>query len=237
METLDADEHWEYEAINLSLRKAGLGMSIKGGLDSPDSYDSPHIYVSKVFTDGMAYADGRLQLGDIILSVNGFPLIDVMHFEAVDAIISAGTDITLYCKRKRCRIYDRIPTPPITPTPPATPTPPDTPIPLDTPIPPGVDPIVDEVDGLMEVRLDKGSGGFGVCISGGVDNEHRKGDGGVYVTKVVPNGVADRDGRLAKGDQLLAINDVSLESVTYEEAVAAMRNSPPMSVLTVFRKL
>ncbi|CAG2171770.1 unnamed protein product [Oppiella nova] len=240
MDGLEVDEHWEYEAVNLCLRKAGLGMSIKGGLDSPDQYDDPHIYVSKVFTDGMAYADGRLQLGDVILSVNGFPLIDVMHFEAVDAIISAGTEITLYVKRKRCTIYERIPTPPV---------------PDDTYDEPReyeeVEGIEDQVDndqsldgddneghipGLISVELNKGDKGFGICISGGYDNQHIKGENGIYVTKVVDNGVAHRNGRIVVGDQLMAINDIDLENVSYDEAVAAMRSSPMVSVLIVRRK-
>ncbi|XP_054157108.1 disks large homolog 2-like [Oppia nitens] len=211
---LDVDEHWEFEAINLTLDTAGLGISVKGGLDSPDVYDNPSIYVSKIFSDGKAYNDSRLQIGDVILSVNGFPLVDVMHFEAVNAIICAGTDITFYVRRKKCRIYDRIPTPPLQ---------------SETPIAP-------VVDSLIQVKLNKGDKGFGLCISGGRNNQHIKGDNGIFVTRVVDNGVAERDGRICVGDQLIAINECNLEDVTYEEAVNTMRNSSRVSIITVLKK-
>ena len=190
-----------------------LGISIKGGLDSPaEGTDDPCIYVSKIFIDGMAFADGRLQLGDVILSVNGFPLIDVMHFEAVDAIISAGIEITFYVKRKKCFIYEQIHE-------------------IED-----VDDVPIEAEGRLEVELNKGDKGFGICITGGTDNQHIKGDDGIYVTRIVENGVAERDGRIDVGDLLIAINDISLEAVTYDEAVNAMRLSPRKSVLIVVKK-
>uniref|UniRef100_A0AC35G4H4 PDZ domain-containing protein n=1 Tax=Panagrolaimus sp. PS1159 TaxID=55785 RepID=A0AC35G4H4_9BILA len=41
---------------------------------------------------------------------------------------------------------------------------------------------------------------------------------GIYVKNVVPNSAAYRDGRLEKGDQLLAVNDQSLIGISQEEA-------------------
>ena len=40
---------------------------------------------------------------------------------------------------------------------------------------------------------------------------------GIYVKKVVENSAAHRDGRLEKGDQLLAVNNQSLIGITQEE--------------------
>jgi len=155
----------------------------------------------------MTFKDGRLQLGDIILAINGQPMDEVMHFEAVDAIISAGTDITFHIKRKKCFIYEQIPDPPVA------------------------------VEGLIEVHLNKGNNkGFGICISGGTDNQNTTHDNGINVTRIVDNGVAQKDGRIGVGDLLVAINDVSLEDVTYEEAVNAMRLSPKKFVLTIIKK-
>lgn len=202
---LEIDENWEFEYIRLDVSSKGLGISIKGGLDSPDIHNNPSVYVSKVFIDGMAFKDGRLQLGDIILSVNGVPMTDVMHFEAVDIILNAGPEIIFYVQRKKCFIYEQIP-----------------------------EPI--EVEGVFKVELNKGDKGFGICISGGSDNQHIKGDNSIYVTRIVDNGVAQMDGRIEVGDRLLAINDVRLEDFTYEEAVSAMRLSPKKSLLTIAKK-
>jgi C-terminal processing protease CtpA/Prc len=206
MEFLDIDEHWEYENIELNLNKAGLGFSIKGGIDSSDLFGNHSIYISKLLIDGAAVADGRLQLGDIILSVNGIQLTDVMHFEAVDAIISAGNNVQLFVKRKKCLIYEQIPELPIV------------------------------IDGILEIELIKENKGFGFSISGGIDNQHIKDDNGIYITKIVENGVAFIDGRIDVGDKLIAINDISLQEVTYDEAVNAVRLSPKKSLLTIVKK-
>ena len=41
------------------------------------------------------------------------------------------------------------------------------------------------------------TGGLGVSIAGGVDNPHMEnGDPGIYVTKLIPDTPAEKDGRL-----------------------------------------
>lgn len=39
-------------------------------------------------------------------------------------------------------------------------------------------------------------GGFGFSIAGGIDNPITDLDHGIYVTRIAPNGCADRDGKL-----------------------------------------
>lgn len=41
---------------------------------------------------------------------------------------------------------------------------------------------------------------------------------GIYIKSVVPGGAADRDGRLAAGDQLLSVDGQSLLGITQEKA-------------------
>ena len=58
---------------------------------------------------------------------------------------------------------------------------------------------------VLVVRLAKVAGTpLGVAIVGGKGTEY--GDLGIFVGQIVPNSAADLDGRLAKGDQLLAVN-------------------------------
>uniref|UniRef100_A0A914PXY7 PDZ domain-containing protein n=1 Tax=Panagrolaimus davidi TaxID=227884 RepID=A0A914PXY7_9BILA len=52
------------------------------------------------------------------------------------------------------------------------------------------------------------------CLVQGIGDNHC----GIYVKNVVPNSAAYRDGRLEKGDQLLAVNDQSLIGISQEEA-------------------
>ena len=47
--------------------------------------------------------------------------------------------------------------------------------------------------------------GLGFSIAGGTDNEHRTGDDGIFVTKIIPGGAAEQDGRLETGDRLIAV--------------------------------
>ena len=42
----------------------------------------------------------------------------------------------------------------------------------------------------------KGGGGLGLSIAGGVDNPHIDGHPGIFITKILPETVAERDGRL-----------------------------------------
>ena len=49
------------------------------------------------------------------------------------------------------------------------------------------------------IVLDKGpSGSFGIGITGGVDSPLYAGNTGIYITKIVPDGVAGKDGRLSQ---------------------------------------
>ena len=59
---------------------------------------------------------------------------------------------------------------------------------------------------------------------------------GIYVKSVIPGGVASDDGRLVAGDQLLAVDDHSLVSVTQERATELMCKSGPLTMLTVAKE-
>ncbi|XP_071656271.1 disks large homolog 4 isoform X3 [Patagioenas fasciata] len=78
---------------------------------------------------------------------------------------------------------------------------------------------------VLDVKLVKGPKGLGFSIAGGVGNQHIPGDNSIYVTKVIEGGAAHKDGRLQIGDKILAVNNVSLEDVMHEDAVAALKNT------------
>uniref|UniRef100_A0A452VNL6 Tyrosine-protein phosphatase non-receptor type 13 n=1 Tax=Ursus maritimus TaxID=29073 RepID=A0A452VNL6_URSMA len=58
---------------------------------------------------------------------------------------------------------------------------------------------------------------------GGVNTNVRH--GGIYVKAVIPKGAAESDGRIHKGDRVLAVNGVSLEGATHKQAVETLRNT------------
>ncbi|KAM6442423.1 disks large homolog 1 isoform 3-T3 [Liasis olivaceus] len=79
---------------------------------------------------------------------------------------------------------------------------------------------------IVDIKLVKGpKAGLGFSIAGGVGNQHIPGDNSIYVTKIIEGGAAHKDGRLQIGDKLMAVNNVCLEEVTHEEAVAALKNT------------
>lgn len=89
---------------------------------------------------------------------------------------------------------------------------------------------------VVEVKLIKGPKGLGFSIAGGVGNQHIPGDNSIYVTKVIEGGAAHKDGRLQIGDKILAVNNVSLEDVMHEDAVAALKNTYDVVYLRVAKQ-
>ena len=75
---------------------------------------------------------------------------------------------------------------------------------------------------VEDIVLEKSANGLGFSISGGLYTEHIKNDHGIFVTKIIPGGSADNDGKLQVGDRLISVNDFSLEYVTHDDAVAAI---------------
>ncbi|XP_065164325.1 afadin isoform X5 [Atheta coriaria] len=69
---------------------------------------------------------------------------------------------------------------------------------------------------IQIIKLHKTGGGMGLSIvaAKGAGQERL----GIYIKSVVPGGAADRDGRLAAGDQLLSVDGHSLLGITQEKA-------------------
>uniref|UniRef100_A0A8C4S8Y9 Discs large MAGUK scaffold protein 4 n=1 Tax=Erpetoichthys calabaricus TaxID=27687 RepID=A0A8C4S8Y9_ERPCA len=86
---------------------------------------------------------------------------------------------------------------------------------------------------ITEIKLIKGPKGLGFSIAGGVGNQHIPGDNSIYVTKIIDGGAAHKDGRLQIGDKILAVNNVCLEDVMHEDAVAALKNTADVVYLKV----
>uniref|UniRef100_A0A3Q2E548 Discs, large homolog 2 (Drosophila) n=1 Tax=Cyprinodon variegatus TaxID=28743 RepID=A0A3Q2E548_CYPVA len=78
---------------------------------------------------------------------------------------------------------------------------------------------------IQEIQLVKGPTGLGFSIAGGVGSQHIPGDNSIYLTKIIEEGAAHKDGRLQVGDRLIMVNGSSLEDVSHEEAVAILKNT------------
>ncbi|XP_037553698.1 inaD-like protein [Nematolebias whitei] len=71
------------------------------------------------------------------------------------------------------------------------------------------------------ITLEKGSEGLGFSVVGGYGSPH--GDLPIYVKTVFSKGAAAVDGRLKRGDQILAVNGESLQEATHEQAVTILK--------------
>jgi protein lin-7 len=68
------------------------------------------------------------------------------------------------------------------------------------------------------VELPKTAEGLGFNVMGGKE-QHSP----IYISRIIPGGVADQHGGLKRGDQLLSVNGVSVENEYHERAVELLK--------------
>ncbi|CAB1430086.1 unnamed protein product [Pleuronectes platessa] len=62
---------------------------------------------------------------------------------------------------------------------------------------------------LVDIELSKKDSSLGISVTGGVNTTVRH--GGIYVKAIIPKGAAELDGRIQKGDRVVAVNGRSLD--------------------------
>ncbi|KAI6197253.1 PDZ/DHR/GLGF domain protein [Aphelenchoides besseyi] len=70
------------------------------------------------------------------------------------------------------------------------------------------------------IELPKNDQGLGFNVMGGKEQNSP-----IYVSRIIPGGVADRHGGLKRGDQLIAVNGVNVERECHETAVRLLKNA------------
>uniref|UniRef100_A0A3Q4HH34 PDZ domain-containing protein n=1 Tax=Neolamprologus brichardi TaxID=32507 RepID=A0A3Q4HH34_NEOBR len=84
---------------------------------------------------------------------------------------------------------------------------------------------------MIELEKDPAAHGLGISLTGNKDGSRAR--MGVYVAAIDPLGpAADSDGRLKRGDQIIAVNGHCLEGVTHAEAVDILKKTKGTVVLT-----
>ncbi|XP_077288185.1 scribble planar cell polarity protein isoform X3 [Arctopsyche grandis] len=79
----------------------GLGFSIAGGKGSPPFKDgSEAIYVSRISSGGAAARDGKLQVGDKVVSINGAEMVYAPHEQAVSLLTGHERFVRLVVERE-----------------------------------------------------------------------------------------------------------------------------------------
>ncbi|XP_038078979.1 uncharacterized protein LOC119746231 isoform X2 [Patiria miniata] len=73
--------------------------------------------------------------------------------------------------------------------------------------------------------------GLGLTVSGGIDQEKKE----IMVHRVIPNGLADRTGRIQRGDRVLSVNGRVLKDATHTELLEMLKSKRQDVVLVVAR--
>uniref|UniRef100_A0AAY4EB83 Discs large homolog 1-like protein n=1 Tax=Denticeps clupeoides TaxID=299321 RepID=A0AAY4EB83_9TELE len=206
--------------IKLVKGPKGLGFSIAGGVGNQHVPGDNGIYVTKIIEGGAAHRDGRLQIGDKLLTVNSVGLEEVTHERAV-VVLKNTTDV----------VYLKVAKPHSVSAPPditnceyqvatgdqsvwlfsqfhaeCAPRKP-------SPFTPRLGP------SPRNVVLHRGTTGLGFNIVGGEDGE------GIFISFILAGGPADLCGELRKGDRLMSVNGVDLCSATHEQAATVLKNA------------
>ncbi|XP_051755195.1 protein scribble homolog isoform X1 [Ctenopharyngodon idella] len=203
----------------------GLGFSIAGGKGStPYRVGDTGIFISRIAEGGAAHRDNVLHVGDRVISINGVDMTEARHDQAVALLTGTSPTITLLVDRDQASAGGASPR-----TRPHSPPPPE---PSDSPEQEEGDehlgnhlncPMEDEYP-IEEVTLIKAGGPLGLSIVGGSDHaSHPFGvnEPGVFISKVIPNGLASQSG-LRVGDRILEVNAIDLRHATHQEAVRAL---------------
>ncbi|XP_055646791.1 multiple PDZ domain protein isoform X17 [Falco peregrinus] len=196
-----------------------LGVSIAGGVGSPLG-DVP-IFIAMMHPNGVAAQTQKLRVGDRIVSICGTSTEGMTHSQAVSLLknasgtielqVVAGGEVTVITGQQQDPPTSNLSFVGLT----------STGIFQDDLGPPQ----------YKTITLDRGPDGLGFSIVGGYGSPH--GDLPIYVKTVFAKGAAAEDGRLKRGDQIIAVNGQSLEGVTHEEAVAILKRTKGTVTLTV----
>ncbi|XP_072950094.1 protein lap4 isoform X15 [Epargyreus clarus] len=217
---------------------AGLGFSIAGGKGSPPYRDdSDAIYISRISPQGAAAKDGKMLVGDKVVSINGVDMENARHEAAVALLTGHERFVRLVLQRtitpEQGELLPRKSTSEEAGNKPATNS-------TSTPLTPGANKMHgsndDVFDDIQDVTLVKEGGSLGFSIIGGTDHSCVPFGGkepGIFVSHIVPGGVAARSGKLRMGDRLLKVNGAELHGATHRDAVQLLLQPGAALALTV----
>ncbi|CAH2286215.1 scribble homolog isoform X11 [Pelobates cultripes] len=207
----------------------GLGFSIAGGVGStPYRSGDTAIFISRIAEGGAAHRDGALRVGDRVISINGVDMTEARHDQAVALLTSTCPTITLLVEREPSQSgADPGASPSLHRARPRSPPPPTDNENGDADE--EIEPLKNNSQRvndypIEEICLVKAGGPLGLSIVGGSDHSsHPFGvnEPGVFISKVIPRGVAARSG-LRVGDRILEAASVDLRHATHQEAVNAL---------------
>ncbi|KAI4832668.1 hypothetical protein KUCAC02_015629 [Chaenocephalus aceratus] len=193
-----------------------LGISVAGGMGSP--HDNVPLFIASMDTNGLAVKTRQLQIGDRILTINDVSIEGMTHVQAGLLLKTVTGTISLQVAagsggsstNDHTDVHAR-----------------------SSGQPSNLPRFHNNLSARTydTISLERGSSGLGFSIVGGFSSPH--GDLPIYVKTVFDKGAAIEDGRLKRGDQIIAVNGHCLEGVTHAEAVDILKKTKGTVVLTV----
>ncbi|KRZ10446.1 Protein lap1 [Trichinella zimbabwensis] len=236
------DFNKEMESISTTIKRdsTGLGFSVAGGRGSSSSVGKTAdecIFISRITPGGAADRDGKLRVGDRVLSINGVNMINARHDQAVYLLTGCSNEVLLVVQREKANHPCSASNSPAAVAPAQTLSterrmasssssshqPLTTTTTASTAGSSSVEPIRENE--IEEVCVIKTGNALGLSIVGGTDHSCHPFGGsepGVFISKVVPDGPAGKTGKLRLGDRLLAVNGKDVTMATHHETVASL---------------
>ncbi|KAM9461157.1 pro-interleukin-16 isoform 2-T2 [Clarias gariepinus] len=211
---LDEDTLKQLEDIHVVIlhkeEGTGLGFSIAGGIDQNKSTT-----VHKIFPQGLAALEGTIEKGDEVLSINGQTLKNVKHSDATAALRQARElkqAVVVVCKNKDA----------------------ESSITAEASCSTGTEQsITDESGDVLTLDLDKNAGGVGFGLEGGKGSIH--GDKPLVINRIYTGSTAEQKG-LQVGDELLQVQDSTMQGLSRLEALTTLKSLPDGSFTVIVRR-
>ncbi|XP_061191838.1 multiple PDZ domain protein-like isoform X8 [Saccostrea echinata] len=204
------DLNGELHLVDLNRGNGSLGINLAGNKDR----NTMSVFVAGVQPESVAGKDGRIQVGDELLEVNGQVLYGRSHLNASAIIKSISTNIIKFVLLRRSDNLEHMAVKPVKMT--AAVSHEDVSHTDDQ----EKNNSVNSLEFIVDVVLEKGASGLGFAIV----EDMKDNQPGIYIRSITPGGVAAQDGRLSVGDQILEVGDKPLTGVHYDKAIEILRN-------------
>ncbi|NXL95016.1 MPDZ protein, partial [Alectura lathami] len=214
----------ELHMIELEKGKTGLGLSLAGNKDR----SRMSVFIVGIDPNGAAGKDGRLQIADELLEINGQILYGRTHQNASSIIKCAPSKVKIIYIRNKDAVNQMAvcPAKSIESSPCASESLQKQEIDLSA-AKSSVSSDFSSYKNIQYVELPKDQGGLGIAIS------EEDTVNGVVIKSLTDHGAAAKDGRIKVGDQILAVDDEIVVGYPVEKFISLLKTSKTMVRLTI----